>query len=180
MIASSTFLGVIPSTLGSMDSVDWIPVDILANIIVELSGAGDTNTSRTVNGAGETPGHGTDRPDVVRASTIPVYHAVNPHPSKWADLSPTVQKHLGDSVALVSWWEWVDALTHSAPHDLSAAPLLRKNPGLKLLPFFHSLRRDADQGQRAPRLETKRSTRRSASLASLKPVGAEWMQIWLT
>lgn len=35
IIASSKHLDVLPSTIGSMDRVDWIPVDILADVIVE-------------------------------------------------------------------------------------------------------------------------------------------------
>ena len=36
LIASSKFMGMVPETLGAMDRVDWIPVDVLAQIIVEL------------------------------------------------------------------------------------------------------------------------------------------------
>lgn len=158
-----------------MDIVDWIPVDILANIIVELAGAADIR--RPVNGVGASHANAIRSIEVEPTSTIPVYHAVNPEESEWADLVPTVHRYLGESVKIVSWGEWVDALSKSQHND--SADDLRQNPGLKLLDFFLSLRRDAESGHMMPSLETERSMMRSGALAALKPVGEEWMEIWL-
>lgn len=158
-----------------MDLVDWIPVDILANIIVELAGAAEI--SRPVNGVSESHANLIHSIEVEPTSTIPVYHAVNPEEAEWADLVPAVHRYLGESVKIVSWGEWVEALSKSQQN--ASAANLRQNPGLKLLSFFESLQRDADLGQTLPNLETERSTMKSGTLAGLKPVGEEWMEIWL-
>ena len=151
--------------------MDWIPVDILSNILVELSGVGESRPP--VHEASEPHINGIRNVEVEPISTIPVYHAVNPEECEWADLVPTIQRHLGASVRIVTWSEWVAALSQSQHQD--SAMSLRENPGLKLLDFFVSLQSDAA----LPPLETERSTMRSGTLAGLKPVGEEWMEIWL-
>lgn len=150
-----------------MDLVDWIPVDLLGNIIVELAGAAELNHESQ---------NGFHKLDVEIDETIPVFHAVNPDHSTWADLVPTVHESIGESsIRIVTWGEWVDALSKS--HHLGAD--LAQNPGLKLLDFFEALRRDDDAGLMIPRLDTERSEMKSGALAGLKPVDAEWMRIWL-
>ena len=175
IIASSKYLGVLPSTLGFLDLVDWIPVDMLADIIVEMARAADIR--QRINEDCESHADGINGLGVEPTSTIPVYHAVNPEESEWADLVPAVHRYLGESIPIVSWSEWVDALAKSQQNDLVAD--LDQNPGLKLLDFFESLRTDADSGRPLPGLETERSMMRSGVLAGLKPVSEEWMKIWL-
>ncbi|MCJ1387732.1 hypothetical protein MMC18_000575 [Xylographa bjoerkii] len=172
IIASSKYLGVLPSTLGSMGRVDWIPVDILADIIVELAGVGEP-----VNGVSKAYSNGSHSDDTLPTSSLPVYHAVNPKATHWAKLVPTVSKYIGPSVKVVSWGEWVEALRNSK-HDATAANL-KQNPALKLLDFFESMERAAKMGKQMPVLETKVSARRSRTMASLEPVSEEWMEIWL-
>ena len=94
----------------------------------------------------------------------------------WADLLPPVQSSLaGSSTRVVTWNEWVDALSRTQ----NAAADVEQNPGLKLLDFFESLRGDADASLTLPRPETERAEMKSGILAGLKPVGAAWMEIWL-
>ncbi|KAI9750497.1 MAG: Transmembrane osmosensor [Chaenotheca gracillima] len=176
IIASSKYLGVLPSTLGSMDRVDWIPVDILANIIVELAGA--TKEQSSINGVDKYLSNGTNEfDDEPSAAEVPVYHAVNPEESEWADLVSTVHDYLGKSVKVVTWGEWVDALSKSQ-HNQSAANL-KQNPGLKLLKFFETLQKEAELGQSSPVLKTERAQTKSGNLAALKPVDEQWMEMWL-
>lgn len=150
-----------------MDLVDWIPVDLLGNIIVELAGAAELHHQ---------PKDGFQEIDVEPSKTIPVYHAVNPEFSMWGDLVPVVHSSLGESsVKVVSWSEWVNAVSKS---QHSAADVTQ-NPGLKLQDFFEALRSDADAGLTLPRLDTEHSEMKSGTLAGLKPVGARWMEAWL-
>lgn len=150
-----------------MDLIDWIPVDLLGKIIVELAGAAELHHE---------PDSNFRRVDIEPSETIPVYHAVNPEFSTWGDLVPVVHKSLGDNdVTVVSWNEWVNALSSSQ----YSAKDVTQNPGLKLLDFFEALRRDADAGLILPRLDIERSEMKSGALAGLKPVGAVWMEAWL-
>ncbi|MCJ1314533.1 hypothetical protein MMC25_008215 [Agyrium rufum] len=172
IIASSKHLGILPSTLGSFDLVDWIPVDVLAKILLELSGAAENRLPSPPTR--DLDVNGVERPDIKPEATIPVYHAVNPKESKWADLLPDIQRHLGKSVRVVSWSEWVMGLARSQQHSADTA--LDINPGLKLLDFFTTLNSDS-----APLtgLETERSVLKSRTLAGLEPVGGKWMETWL-
>ena len=142
-----------------MDRVDWIPVDILADIIVDLAGI-----NVVANEAKPQP-------------TVRVYHAVNPKDIKWDTLLPTVVGHLGSSTRVVTWDEWVDALRESQVNASLAD--LKHNPGLKLLEFFESLRVDEKQPTRELVLDVELSAAKSKTLASLEPVNADWFDLWL-
>lgn len=156
-----------PSTLGYSDLINWIPVDILGNIIVELAAVAERHQG---------PKNGFHEIDVEPDKTVPVFHAVNPEFSMWADLLPTVHNSLaGSSMRVVPWGEWVDALSESQ----HATTSVEQNPGLKLLDFFESLKCDADAALTLSRPDTDRAEMKSGILAGLKPVGAAWMEIWL-
>lgn len=157
-----------------MDRVDWIPVNILADIIVELAGAAE---SHTTDGASGMDANGTHTASGLPTTTVPVYHAVNPKAIDWAELVPTITKYLGQSVKVVSWGEWMDALQNSM-HDATVANL-KQNPALKLLDFFQSIDEVVKRGERWPVMETRASARKSPTMASLEPVGEEWMKLWL-
>jgi hypothetical protein len=49
IIATSKYLRMLPSTLPSMNTLGWIPVDILADIIVELTGVDDVASLELAN-----------------------------------------------------------------------------------------------------------------------------------
>jgi hypothetical protein len=77
-------------------------------------------------------------------------------------------------VAQVGWAEWVSAL-----EALETSPERDGVPGLKLLKTFQDMRQAVADGVAFPRLETERAELRSGTLASLTPVSAEWMALWL-
>ena len=144
-----------------MDRIDWIPVDILADIIVELAGIDDIKAHARTKAP----------------QTIQVYHAVNPEDVRWEDLLPTVIKHLGSSTKVVTWGEWVDALRQS--QENASLVELKQNPGLKLLSFFESLRLEERQSSLEFVLDVELSGANSRTLASLEPVNPEWFNLWL-
>ncbi|KAI1496455.1 male sterility protein-domain-containing protein [Biscogniauxia marginata] len=156
LIASSKHLGKLPSSLGQMDMVDWVPVDVAAQSIAEL--ATGSTISETSAGVG-------------------VYHVVNPRQTTWASLVPTIVRHLdtGNTIKVVQLKEWVSALRESAPvtEDIS------QNPAIKLLDFFEGL---ASKIGDPVRLDTKEAVGRSPALASLGPIQdgmvENWMRQW--
>lgn len=111
LVASSKYIGKLPSSLGRMEAVDWVPVDVLGKIIVELS------THSLADHAGPT-----------------VYHVANPQKTPWGQLVPTVKRCLG-GVEVVPLEEWVDALCESASKTESPG----QNPAIKIVDFFKSL-----------------------------------------
>ncbi|KAI1142682.1 hypothetical protein F5Y05DRAFT_126811 [Hypoxylon sp. FL0543] len=111
LIASSKYLGKLPASLGRMDTVDWIPVDVLGESIVELA----------------------TRPLDTRSEGAVVYHTVNPRHTSWANLVPTVARYL--NLQTVSLEAWTEALRESA----SKTEDLTRNPAVKILDFFEGL-----------------------------------------
>lgn len=100
LIASSKYLGKLPSSIGRMKTVDWIPVDMLANIIVELA---------------------IHSPDTPKAGAT-VYHAVNPQRASWAMLVSTIAQ-----CDTVSWDDWIGALRESGSkkEDVARNPAVK-------------------------------------------------------
>ena len=142
-----------------MDRVDWIPVDILADIIVELAGIGESTKEAKAQ------------------STVQVYHAVNPNDVTWKALLPAVTSQLESSTRIVTWDEWVNTLRESQAN--ASLTDLKHNPGLKLLEYFESLRVDKSQVARELVLDVELSAAKSKTLASLEPINAEWFHLWL-
>lgn len=182
MIASSKYLGALPSTLGALDSIKWIPVDLLAAIVLELSdvselrntpnGASHGQPNGTLTSYGQTVTEGSPG---IRKDIMPVYHAVNPEETNWAALVPCIREYFGDSIKeVVSWVEWVDKLAASQADDITVD--LDQNPGLKLLEWFRSTEL---LGELPIRAETLRSETKSGALAALPPVNPRWVQTWL-
>ncbi|KAF2999575.1 putative secondary metabolism biosynthetic enzyme [Neopestalotiopsis sp. 37M] len=72
LIASSKYLRQLPSSLGQAETITWVPVDLLARVIVEMV---------------------TAQPDLANGPTgAKVYHAMNPRHTTWAQLLPTVRR----------------------------------------------------------------------------------------
>lgn len=164
-------MGLLPSTLGSLDVVNWVPVDLLSEIILELAGVVEPTFPDKMSGK-------------TNSTEVAIYHAVNPNAVQWATLAPTVADLIGiEPSNIVSWSQWVDSLRLSAPEDAS----LEVNPGLKLLDFFESLgsagpqrqKQNGDARAMMPLLATEVSAARSKTLSSLAPVGTEWMALWV-
>ncbi|PSR81212.1 male sterility protein-domain-containing protein [Coniella lustricola] len=153
LVASSKHLGKIPKTLGSMDVVDWVPVDVLGQSIVELAALPVTNTN---HGAG-------------------VYHLVNPQQTTWSELVPAVARGLdpsGEKLTIVTFEEWIEALRESA----STTDDQSINPATKLIHFFEGL---SHSSQSLGSLDVSRAVADSPILAKVQPVQDEWMQMWL-
>jgi len=151
MLASAKYLCVLPDSFGAVDNVDWIPIDILAQIIVELAlSKKDTRIGTQV------------------------YHTFNPRMTAWPQLVPTVQACLAPNVKVVSFDACLKALMDSSrgqlgEHDSQA------NPALKLLDFFPNLGR----GIKAPRFETDVTQGLDETMGGLQGIQGSQMEMWL-
>lgn len=159
---------MVPSSLGAMDQVDWVPVDSLSTIILELAGvvphpAKPDGTDRQPTGIQET------------GNSLQVYNVTNPRTTSWSSLVPVVNSHFHDKLQVVPWGQWLDTLRQASQDMTSAAA--RNNPGLKLLDFFESLENDA--GSLAPPLAMTRTLTSSPTLRDLQAVDDQWMELWL-
>lgn len=155
LIISSQHLGIIPETLGNMWNIDWIPIDILSTIILELA-------LYSTAGSGSTPPR--------------VYHTVNPSLTTWTALLPHIQSQMSPpTVRAVPLATWVKTLRASAATSLTKEAL-DANPALKLMDFYEALL-SPDAGLAV--LQTVHTEDSSPALRSLGPVGGEWMAKWM-
>lgn len=112
IIEASNFLGLLPSTLGSATEIDWIPVDLMGDILVELA------LDRLKPGTQEA-----------------FYHGVNAHKTSWTDILAPVVLKLLPHTSLMSWKDWVSALSKA----ITAAGDPTKVPGAPLIAFFEGI-----------------------------------------
>ncbi|KAF2967123.1 hypothetical protein GQX73_g6460 [Xylaria multiplex] len=106
MLLSSKFLGVAPESIGVV--TDWIPVDVLGQIVSELMD------------------------DVVQRETgaVIVYNILNPQSTSWNELLPAIKDAIPETVPLGEWIERLEASGHAGSH------VLDQNPGVKLIGFY--------------------------------------------
>ncbi|RFU26072.1 hypothetical protein B7463_g10277, partial [Scytalidium lignicola] len=159
IIDASSHLSLVPKTLGKNNSIDWIPVDILSEIIIQLAiGSKSSREGR-------------------------IFHTVNPTKVTWDTLLPVVLKRLRDTnkgkeIKVIPWAEWLEGLSNHASEiqGKEAAGL----SAIKLIDFFHSLN---PVGEEEPELravfETSLTAANSDIFRELTPVNNDWMGIWL-
>lgn len=154
IITGSKHLGVLPEKLGNFEVVDWVPVDVLASIIIELV---DNTISQ---GKGQTL----------------VYNLVNPRSTTWSALAPEVQRLAGiERIAPMK--DWMKALEQSS-HERNGA-IVETNPALKLLDFMRALSLKQAPAEVKSMDEVSGLVRDSKQAFELTEVSPEWMRLWM-
>ena len=176
LIISSLQIGALPESFGStFDSIDWVPVDILADVIVELA-----NTMEPSAEAGK-------RFPEAHAG---VYHPLNPRKTGWSALKAVVLEELEDRtrtrLEVIPLRRWIAKVRQSIENmvdheseanDVSLERALRKLPAAKLLDFYEELA--ANENAPANQLETSEALKLSATMRGMEPVKDEWMRKWI-
>jgi len=152
-------MGRIPSTLGDAhDAVDWIPVDVAAQVMVELSFAHRDHES---------------------PANVACFNIVNPKTTSWRDLVGSVQdyyKSQGKSLELVPLDDWVDRLERvDVTKEQNVA---QRFPALKLGDFFRGMS-DHGSGGMSFAFETELAAKRSPTMSQLAAVDGRLMKKWL-
>jgi thioester reductase-like protein len=170
IIKSSIALGVLPTTLGPTETVDWVPADVAARIIIEVV------TPLAKDKLPETSKRPRKKEPKAR-----FFHVVNPRTSQWADLVPAMTRRMS-GVEMVSFVEWVDALKDSVKASGGYQQVNEgQNPAGKLIDFFDNLQ---DRAVRFPyariaQLETTQMATVSETLRQLNSVTVDWMDMWM-
>jgi thioester reductase-like protein len=163
IITSSKYLGVLPDSLGSADHVDWIPVDLAADMIWEMA---KSVAARPAN---------KEYPD----NNCNYLHLTNPHVTTWQEsVLPSLQEHLGESVLTVPLKEWITTLKQSSNHCVDSRSALR-NPAMKLMTTYESFLNDHEAGYSFPHLCTEQAQSMSSGMKQLRSVNADWVKQWL-
>lgn len=154
LVASSKALGVVPTSLGSLSRIDWIPVDEAAHVVCDIAAAASE----------------------ARQSGVSYRHVVAPRAGTWEmDILPAVQEHYAGLVEPVSFEEWVSRLRQSVDTGLD----ISQNPAAKLLDFFDSVASQEPGATRPIVLATASAERDSETLRILEPVSRHVMGQWL-
>ncbi|CAJ2508788.1 Uu.00g138140.m01.CDS01 [Anthostomella pinea] len=175
IVSTSKYLKMLPSSLGTLDRIEWIPVDLLADVIIELAGVGQPAADQQQQPSPKRKGKRDVDHDIIVPRELRVCHAVNPRVSHWQDISPSILRALPADTRAVTWSEWVAALRDAQADGATA----REAPGLKLLDFYASLETEEEAARSPFNLETVESRRRSSTLEHLPAVSTEWMELWL-
>ena len=153
IVHTSKVLKKLPRTLGNMDRVDWVPMDVAAGTVIDIANA-----------------------TISEPEPVQVYHLVNPHTTTWDQLYHVIRdfytKDSRDDMEIVDFNDWVD--------ELAQIPQTKENaervPGLKLLDFYQSLR---PESVGLPALDTRRTESVSSTLREGRAVDAEVISKWL-
>ena len=160
LIATSKFLRCLPGDLARMNTIDWVPVDIMAEVLVELA----------LTPGSATAGMPRD------GEMMRMFHAVNPRSCEWQDLLPAVRESLGQDILVIPFEGWVQELQDSIEaKEMDAGA----HPGVKLMAFFQGMVRDGQRAKESVRLATAETEQCSKTLRGLEPVRVEWMKMWL-
>ncbi|KAB2571209.1 Non-canonical non-ribosomal peptide synthetase FUB8 [Lasiodiplodia theobromae] len=169
IVRSSKHLGALPTSIAGMDQADWVPVDLAADVVVDVM-FDNLRQLRESKTAG--------RP------LVQFDHLVNPKTSSYPKvILPALQKRLAEGgkgqFPAVPYEEWLRRLQDEAAKP-DADPV--KCPGIKLLDWFEGLGeglKALERGEPAGfRLQTKETVKRSETLRNLEPVNAEWVNTW--
>ncbi|KAI2996525.1 hypothetical protein CBS147346_9312 [Aspergillus niger] len=168
LVLSSFHLGILPDTLGpALNRIDWVPVDLLAEVLVDLAVAGQGVGTRSVQ----------------------VYHPLNLHPVDWEVIRPMVAEAIfkvsRKTIETVPFTEWVQRVrqdlemaggTGEKMSDEELQKWLAKNPAAKLLEFFEGI---MSQTERANALDTSLTGQISEKLRAVDAVKPEWIYMWV-
>ena len=147
LIKTSKSLGLLPRDL---PSVDWIPINRLAEIVLEVACS-----------------------DYKSEQNHSAYNLVNPHSTSWELLLDTIQGQLGSEIKVVPFKTWLTAL--EGMQDLQN---IKSMPALKLLNFFQEIKADTSLVRYEMKrvLETSKSM---VQLESVNPKWMSvWLQQW--
>ncbi|KAJ5085572.1 hypothetical protein N7532_010343 [Penicillium argentinense] len=151
IISTSKAMGKIPNSLGST-AVDWVPVDTLASIMIEIIHSRHRDQSK---------------------SPSAFFHLTNTNKVDWSFLVPTIQQKY--DVTPVDFSAWVAELEGiSKPTNSEVA----EKPALKLLSFYRGLV-DGAHGAMSVPLDVQKAKQASKTMEALGPVSASLMQNWL-
>ena len=160
MVRTSKALGCVPDRIMP---VDWIPVDVLAEIILEICCGGGKR------------GREEEEEEEEEEGGLGVFNLVNPNVVDWGSLVPAVTAFYPD-VKPVSMGEWVERLAETDDEDPGE---VAAKPALKILDWFAQQGASLEGTKKAFGYDTEHGRRVSETMKGLPAVSQEWMKRWL-
>lgn len=161
---SSRQIGAIPEHLGSLDWIDWVPIDLLAGVLIDL--------------ALNEPSH---------PGSVEFFHPVNLDCMQWSNIVPIVSSALaplgGQPLETIHLCEWIQrvrmnmeaACSGEGASEETLRMNLEKNPAAKLLDFFEEVA--SNRGHVV--LDTRNTARKSHKLRAIEGIKEEWIRKWV-
>ena len=167
LIQTAIYLGAIPKDLSALETVDWIPVDKLAESMNEAYFTGDISatTNRHISSNDEISD------DKIKSDNCQVLHFINPRKTTYATLLPLILRYLPTNVRQIEYDDWVTLMEQSRQ--------VRQNPARRLLGMYKDMIRKHQAGVEVVQLGTSLSTQKSEILRNLGPVNNQWMSNWM-
>jgi thioester reductase-like protein len=160
LVLTSISLGVLPDSLGTeLNKVDWIPVDILAKVLVELG----SDLTKGLAGA-------------------EVFNLMNPRLTAWEKLVPgvvsSVEKYFNKRISVVPLESWLDKLQETADgfSSTDTTDLARTHPAIKLQEFYEARMLNSEH---VVNWDLGHAMEKSKTLKEMPAVGEEWMEKWV-
>ncbi|KAK4186651.1 hypothetical protein QBC35DRAFT_412198 [Podospora australis] len=163
VIISSAHLGVFPATFPSRDRVDWLPVDKVSSILLEILFSASAPSMQG--------GKGTE-----------IFHVVNPSPVSWSGATSEDGSCIARSVLAayptaanvlpVSFEAWVEKLQQSAEDAVD----VEVNPAVRLVEFYSGLVAAKSEPRR---LLSERAEGISKTMREVGAVRDDWLRTWM-
>lgn len=191
LVISSLHIGAIPDSLGpSLSNIDWVPVNVLAEILVELGLDNNQQPEEHVS-------HNNATLTGMSRGGARVFHPLNPQPTTWKALRPVVIQELhsitGKKLETISMDAWLKRIrkdmetsadssqalkgNNDVLRDEELEAFLQVNPAVKLLGFYEGVL--GGEGEAGNRLEIEETKKRSAKLRAVEGVKPEWVRKWV-
>ncbi|KAI0466489.1 putative NRPS-like enzyme [Xylaria cf. heliscus] len=162
VIVSSQTLGVFPNTFPGRDRIDWLPVDKVSKVLVEILHSASAVSSPSNDLA-------------------QVFNVVNAQAGSWrSDVADVViPMYPSGDVRPVPMEDWVERLRLSAEEAERTGNFdIDANPALRLLDFFTTVSRSGvEQGPRW--LSSEKAEQSSVTLRNLGPLKRSWLDNWM-
>ncbi|OTB02092.1 hypothetical protein M426DRAFT_205279 [Hypoxylon sp. CI-4A] len=152
IVASSVHLGALPGNLGAFNTIDWMAIEDVAHLVLDVSGVEEKLPVDQISG---------------------YFHSVNPQTTTWQAMVPAVQAFYGDRIQkIVDFKEWIGLLKASqeTTEDVS------KNPGIKLIDSYEGFFFGGEKAHVVFAMDrTKEYSKTARSLEAITP---EMLQHW--
>ncbi|KAL4952998.1 hypothetical protein BDW69DRAFT_12243 [Aspergillus filifer] len=180
LLRASQVMGILPQSLGSLNHVDWIPVDTLSESLATLA----LNLELQDKGANQ--------------AGAEYYHFTNPSAASYTELVPTIERRLGyarqegshgnERIKVVDTLaEWTERLASwTSPSSSATETTLAigaeeaestMTAAKALLEFYEGLAQGADKPSVV--LDTTKTAGRIPALKDVGAVTGEWIDIWM-
>ncbi|KAL9110163.1 MAG: hypothetical protein Q9227_005223 [Pyrenula ochraceoflavens] len=148
IVQTSKSLDMVPS---DYHEVDWVPIDHLSSIVLELIISDLQATPREL---------------------ASYYNVVHPRPTPWLEIARSIQQFCGRATKLVPIAQWTARLKDM---NSQGSTDFQRLPALKTLRFFETF------AQRGPvaRYDRARALAASRTMVSMGPITPEWMTAYL-